>query len=315
MTRKFKGIGLGVLLAATTALAACGSGGAGGGDVIRIAVGVDAGYAPFYVADAEGMFEDAGLNVEIVQFARGGEGIDALGAGEVQLAGNSDTTTSAQMASNGDLRALLSYESSDQYIKAVLRNEVSSVNDVKKVGVVEGLSHLATDYYLEANGLSLDSVEVVKATPADMPALMARGDIDAYVMWEPWPGMAVDQGIGRIDAKSEEFGFTYHHWLVADQKWLSGNEDDAQKVAEVLEQAAQKTEDAPDLAAEATQEAVNVKAEDTLEAVQEIDFEVKNLDEDSVSFTQEFIDFYIKIGTIKDEPDLSKTLLLGWYKG
>ncbi|MFF1568117.1 hypothetical protein ACFVY1_32165 [Streptomyces sp. NPDC058293] len=71
------------------------AGGSGGapGPTVRIAVGVDPSYAPFFLADAKGLWAKHGVHVDLVQFAKGGEGVDALTAGQVQPAGNSETTT------------------------------------------------------------------------------------------------------------------------------------------------------------------------------------------------------------------------------
>ncbi|WOQ17388.1 ABC transporter substrate-binding protein [Raineyella sp. W15-4] len=282
---------------------------------LRVGVGIDAAYAPFFVADAEGMFTKAGLKVELVQFGRGGEAVDAVNAGEINLAGNSDTTTAAQMASSDKLRAIASYESSGQYIKAVLRDGLSGPKDVKKLGYVQGLSQIATNKYLEANGIDPKSVELVTAAPADMPALLRRGDIDGYVMWEPWPQTAVDQKIGHVDANSAAFGFSYHHWLVTNEAWLSGHEETAQKFTKVLDEAAKKTEADPDLAATVTEKAVKIKPADTKVAIDQIDFAVESLGTESVKSTTEIVDFYQSIGAIKSRPDLSKALVLDWYKG
>lgn len=282
---------------------------------LRVGVGIDAAYAPFFVADAEGMFSKAGLKVELVQFGRGGEAVDAVSAGEIDIAGNSDTTTTAQMASSDNLRAIASYESSGQYIKAVLRDGLSSAKDVKKLGYVQGLSQIATNKYLEAAGVDPESVQLVPASPADMPALLRRGDIDGYVMWEPWPQMAVDQQIGFVDAQSDAFGFSYYHWLVSDRGWLSGHQDVAQKFTKVLDEAARMTEADPDLAASVTEKAVKIKPADTKVAIDQIDFAVKSLDDGSVKATTEIVDFYEKVGAIKSRPDLSEALVLDWYKG
>ena len=40
-----------------------------------------------FLADEKGLFDKQGLNVEIVQFGRGGEAVDAIATGQVQMAG------------------------------------------------------------------------------------------------------------------------------------------------------------------------------------------------------------------------------------
>ncbi|MDQ0282148.1 ABC transporter substrate-binding protein [Rhodococcoides fascians] len=279
---------------------------------IRIAVGIDASYAPFFVADEQGLFEKAGLDVELVQFGRGGEAVDALSTGQVQMAGSSDTTTIAQLQQNPALRAMYSYESSGKYIKVVLRNGVDGPQSIRKLGIVAGLSQISTVKYLEANGVSPDSVEMISATPTDMPALLSRGDIDGYVMWEPWPSAAIDQGTGKVVATTGDFDWFYHHWAITTQSWLDGNEDTARAVRDVLSEATAEVEADPQAAAAATKTAVNVDEAQTVQSIDEIDYAVEDLTPTSVAAAQSVVDFYTEIGAMNNQPDLNTALLVGW---
>lgn len=284
------------------------------GGPIRIAVGIDASYAPFFVADSEGLFTEAGLDVELVQFGRGGEAVDALATGQVQIAGSSDTTTIAQLRQNPSLRAMYSYEASGDYLKVVLRNGVNTAAQVKKMGIVPGLSQISTDKYLQAQGIRPDSVEMVTATPTDMPALLGRGDIDGYVLWEPWPAAALSQGTGRVVARTGDYDWFYHHWAITTQPWLAEHEDTARTVAEVLDEATRRVEADPAAAAAATLAAVNVAEDQTLTAVQEIDFAVENLTADDIASAQSIVDFYRGLGVLTERPDLESALLTDWYE-
>lgn len=285
-----------------------------GSGPLRIAVGIDASYAPFFVADQEGMFADAGLDVQLVQFGRGGEAVDALSTGQVQVAGSSDTTTIAQLRQNPSLRAMYSYEVSGDYIKVVLRNGLDSAAGVAKMGIVPGLSQISTDKYLEANGVSPDSVEMISATPTDMPALLSRGDIDGYVLWEPWPATALSQGSGHVVAVTGDYDWLYHHWAITTAPWLAENEDTARAIAKVLAEASERVESDPQIAATATKAAVNVAEDQTRTAIDEIDFGVESLTDKDVESAQSIVDFYKKIGVLSEQPDLTSAMLLDWYQ-
>lgn len=86
--------------------AAGGGGGGGAQPTVRIGVGIDPAYAPFFVADEQGIFDKHGVDAEVVQFAKGGDAIDAIAGGEIQLAGNSEVTTIGMLPRN-DLCALM----------------------------------------------------------------------------------------------------------------------------------------------------------------------------------------------------------------
>ena len=136
---------------------------------VKIAVGIDTTYAPYFVAEDEGMFKKAGVNVELIQFGRGGEAVDALAAGQVHLAGSSDATTITQFQQSPELVALFATQTSGEYVKVVLRNGVKPEN-VKKMMIVPGLSEIATAKYLESKGIDAKSVEFITATPNDASA-------------------------------------------------------------------------------------------------------------------------------------------------
>src|SRR5215468_1734352 len=66
-------------LAALMALALPGSAAAEGlsKDTIKIGVGVDPAFSALYYAKQAKLFEQAGLNVELLQFTQGGDAVDA----------------------------------------------------------------------------------------------------------------------------------------------------------------------------------------------------------------------------------------------
>ena len=305
------------LIVALFTLSACSSattdsgGDAATGPTIRIAIGIDAAYAPFFLADSKNLWGKHDLNVELVQFGRGGEAVDAIAGGQVQMAGSSDTTTIAQLQRNPALRALLVYQESGRYLKVVARPGISDPSQIKKVAMVPGLSELAMTKYLESQKIDADSVEPVTADPPEIPALLQKGEVDAYTLWEPWPAKGVELG-GKVQATTGDYGLKYQHWLITGQEWLSGNESTATQVAQALEEATALVESDPDAAAEATQKAAKVPADQTVTAVREIDFKVRDIAAADMKGYTSTAEWYLSTGKIKAKPDLNATVLHGW---
>ncbi|WAP59116.1 ABC transporter substrate-binding protein [Streptomyces sp. S465] len=252
-----------------------------------------------------------GVNVDLVQFAKGGDGADALTAGEVQMAGNSDVTTIGLLAQNPNLKSLLVYQDSGKYLKVVLRSGVKSPDKVRKMAVVPGLSELAATRFLESKGIKRDSVEFVTADPAEIPALTKKGDVDAYVLWEPWPTKGVELG-ARVMETTGDYGFRAEHWLLSTSSWLKDHEDTAAKVAAALTEAAKKTEQDPDAAARATKEEAKVPTAQTLTAVKEIDFGVRDFTAKDLKRYEDTAQFYLDTGKVKARPDVAGAVQRGW---
>src|SRR6202047_2501784 len=51
---------------------------------------------------------------------------------------------------------------------------------------------------LKAEGMSVKDIQPIRLSFSDMPAALARGDIDAYVGAEPGPGISLANGTGRL---------------------------------------------------------------------------------------------------------------------
>ncbi|MGY0057523.1 ABC transporter substrate-binding protein [Streptomyces sp. LZ34] len=296
---------------AGTTDSAAGSGGGGSGPTVRIAVGIDPSFTPFFLADAKGLWAKHGVKVQLVQFGKGGDGVDALNAGQVQMAGNSDTTTIGVLPQGPRLRSLLVYEQSGSYLKVVLGPKVKSASQIKKMAVVPGLSEYAATRFLESKGISTKSVEFITADPPEIPALTQKGDADAYVLWEPWPKKGAELG-EKVLETTGDYGVTYSHWLLSTDTWLKSNTPTAAKVAKALQEAAAETESDPDAAARATQKAVKIPAAQTAAAIREIDFGARDITDKDLDSYARAAEFYRDTGKVEAEPDVTRAVLRGW---
>ncbi|GAA0514970.1 aliphatic sulfonate ABC transporter substrate-binding protein [Paractinoplanes deccanensis] len=279
---------------------------------VRIAVGVDAAYAPFFLAKQEGLFDKAGLDVELTQTEGGPAITNAVVAGVAQLAANSDATIITLMAKSPDLRALAVFQESSQYLKVVWRKGITDVSQIKKMATAPGLMTLAAARYLQSKNIDRASVKFVNASAPDFPALLGNGDVDAYVVFEPWISKGVEQG-GTIKESIGDYGMKYVQWIDADQKWLAANSAVAGKIVKVIAEACDIVAKDPQRAADATQKAVKIPAEQTLQNIGQIDFAVRDITGTDVSSAKSTGDFFVQEKLISAAPDLDQQLLKNWY--
>lgn len=283
-------------------------------DVIRVSVGIDGAYAPMFLAAEEGLFEEAGVNVELVQFAQGGEGVDAMIAGEIQIAGTGEATAMSK-STRGDLAALAVYQESGEYIKLVGGEGVSDVEDITRMGIVPGsLSEYGASRALAENGVDESSVELIQAGPPELPALLQTGEIDGFVLWEPWPTRAEEQG-GQVLATSGDFGYVYNQWLVADPAWLEENEAEARAVVAAIAEACEMIGSDPEAAVEATLAQTDVPEETVQLAVDQIDFAVRDFTDEDLETYEDISAFLVERGIVETEPDLDGLLRRGFVEG
>ncbi|WP_326732093.1 ABC transporter substrate-binding protein [Streptomyces phaeochromogenes] len=303
-----------VLSSACTAGAVDSAGGkAAGKPTVRVALGVDASYAPFYLAEEQGLFEKAGLNVELVKTEGGPAATEAVTAGTAQIAANADSTALSLMVGSPGLRALGVFQSSDRYLKVVLRDGIKSPKQIKTMASIAGLGLYATHSYLRHNGIDPKSVKILQSSPPEIPGLLEQGSIDAYVLFEPWAARG-DAAGGHIAGRIGDFGVKYVQWLIADQKWLKGNEEVAGKIFKVVADADKLVTDDPDAAAKASNQQVKLPVADTKKVLPEITFAARGIDDADVTESRKIVDFLLAQKLIKKSPDLDTALLKGWYE-
>jgi NitT/TauT family transport system substrate-binding protein len=84
---------------------------------IKIGVGVDAAFVPMYLSKQRKLFEKHGLNVELVQFTQGGDALDAVVAGQVQMGGSAQPTVLIR-AARADVKVFGIFGQSGTYISS-----------------------------------------------------------------------------------------------------------------------------------------------------------------------------------------------------
>lgn len=202
-------------------------------ETIKLGIGVDAAYVPMYLAKREKLFEKHGVNVELLQFAQGGEGVDAMVAGQIAIASAAEPTTLVR-AARADIAVFGIFGQSGTYIKLAVKPDITDPKQLKKLGFVPGtVSEYSTERMMTKYGIEPKSIEMIKVGPPEAPALLARGDIDGYFMWEPWPTNGVKQG-GKILMTNGEVGYVDNMWLSADRKWLAAHAPEVKKMLAAL---------------------------------------------------------------------------------
>lgn len=301
-------------LAMATVLAGCAGGdnaGGSSGAVVRIGVGIDAAYAPFFLAQQNGLFKQAGLNVQIVQFGRGGDAVQAIAGKQVEMAGNSDTTTITLLAQNPDLRALYIYEQSGKYLKVVARPGITSADQIKKMGVVPGLSDYMSQKYFEANHVDLKNVQFVTAGPPELPGLTKNGTVDAYLLWEPWPTKGIDLGL-HVLTDTGSYGYSYVHWMVTSNDWLKAHQDEAAKISKVILDATKSVQNDKDAAAKAVTAETKIATPEAKQAIDQVDWNVRAFTDKDMASYQEQTRYFLDKGVLKTTPDLNAAIQKTW---
>ncbi|OMQ23880.1 MULTISPECIES: ABC transporter substrate-binding protein [Rhodococcus] len=252
---------------------------------VRIGIGIDSAYAPVLLADNGNLFRDAGLDVDVVTFAQGGEGVDAEVAGQVDLAIASDSTTLGK-SSQGNIELVSVFQESPTYIKLVADPKITAPEQITKLGIVQGsVSEYSAQKMMQKYGLSTTDVELIPAGPPELPALLQRGDIDAFIFPEPWPTRAVEQG-AKVLATAGDYDHNPLLVVSGNKKWLADNSETARAVMRVLVDAAAEVAADLDSATKVVSTATKIPADQVESALAQMTFDVRPFtEEDKISLT------------------------------
>jgi NitT/TauT family transport system substrate-binding protein len=300
------------LLALSAAVALLPRANAQAQEPIKLGVGVDAAYVPMFLAKQRKLFEKHGVNVEIIQFTQGGESLDAIIAGQVQVGGSAQPTTLIR-AARADIKSFGIFGQSGTYIKLVTKPGITDPKQIKSIGIVPGtVSEYATERMFAKYGIDPRAVQLIKVGPPEAPALLARGDLDAYFMWEPWPSNGVKQG-GKILLDSGDVGFADNMWLSSDAAWFAGHQTEAKAVLAALAEACAAVRADPAVGAAAVQAEAKIPADVALGILKDRECVVRDFTSEDMDSYDKIADFLVSHKITPAKVDLNKVIQRGFY--
>lgn len=194
------------------------------------------GWVAWEVGVEKGWFKEAGVDVKFEWFDYVAS-MDAFAAGQLDAVAmtNGDTLVTGATGAKGVMMLINDYSNGNDMV--VARPGIDSIKDLKgkKIGVEIGfVAHLLLLDALEQNGLTEADVELVNVPTNETPQVLASGDVDAIVAWQPNSGMALNQvpGSKALFTSADQPGLIYDVLAVAPAS-LAANQDDWAKVAKV----------------------------------------------------------------------------------
>jgi ABC-type nitrate/sulfonate/bicarbonate transport system substrate-binding protein len=151
------------------------------------------------------IWDSYNIKVDHTLFSSGGEGNEALIAGNVDINVGSDSKTVALFNAIPDEALIIgTVQRGDRYSTVVkVDSSYQTWDDLvgETVGTRYGTGAEATlRKYFESNltDLTWDDFSWIDINVEDMTAALEAGQIKAFTAWESTPGIAVAQGVGRI---------------------------------------------------------------------------------------------------------------------
>ncbi len=172
--------------------------------VIRLAdqPAAEVSYAVVWVADALGYFADEGIRIERKTYANGPAGLLEFANGSVDAAMAAIAPFMQFAANGGDFKMVISLTKGNSALVGLKKYKSYADLNGKKVGVPGlGTTHDAVLSYAEqSQNLKYQRV-MGKIT--DIAVMLDKGEIDAYIGWEPASAMAIAQNPDKLHYVSQ----------------------------------------------------------------------------------------------------------------
>ena len=146
-------------------------------------------------------FAPPGYKVEVVPFESPTDGKNAVLTGTVDTCIHGIAAFLLGAAAGEPVVIVAAATNRGMGIIADAKSDIKTIKDLKgkRVAIAPGSTQeVVILERLKAEGMTVRDIQPIRLSFSDMPAALARGDIDAYVGAEPGPGISLANGTGRL---------------------------------------------------------------------------------------------------------------------
>ncbi len=192
------------------------------------------------IADEKEFFKKEGLNVSLKWYKSAGDAFDDMLVGNIHMAGVSETPIMYKTFSRNDFKIFASIctNSNDPKIIMMSNNGPPNLSDLigKKIGTTKkGQSaHFFLSLFLLKNNIGEDRVTIIHDSPSVIINHLAKGDIHAASLFEPYADFAKRQIKKKAFVFQEPGLYSKTFNLVAKAKYLNAHHETSQKFLKAL---------------------------------------------------------------------------------
>lgn len=206
--------------------------------------------AALFVANASGMFNEAGLKVELHEYNNGGDLMSAMASGDVDVGYVGITPVLSSISKGVPVKIVAGAQTEGSGLVAS-SSSVSSIKDLKGKTVATpgeaSIQYMLLKYELKKNGMDISDVESPGMKVASMNDALKTGSLDAMLTYEPFVSISEKLNNGTLVKSSAEIYPNHPCCVVAmSDKFLANNKDKADKIIEIHKKATEKLRTNPE---------------------------------------------------------------------
>lgn len=217
---------------------------------------VSIGYLPsdhdaaLFVANATGMYKDAGIEVELHEYNNGGDLMSAMASGEIDVGYVGITPVLSSISKGVPVKVVAGAQREGSGIISS-SDDIKSTTDLKgkKVGIPgeASIQNMLLKYDLKQNGINTNELEIPSMKLSSINDAIKTGSLDAAITHEPYVSIATELNGANLVKKSGEIYPNHPCCVVAvSDKFIQQQPDKVDKIVNIHKQATEKLENNPE---------------------------------------------------------------------
>ncbi|MDR2113259.1 MAG: NrtA/SsuA/CpmA family ABC transporter substrate-binding protein [Candidatus Accumulibacter sp.] len=174
---------------------------------VVIGEGLSVGWAQFFIADAEKLWEKQGLEASSVIFPSGRLVLDAVVGGRVTFGTAAETPVVFSTLNGLPVRIIATLQNGGgkphEPFALVANQSIQSARDIKgkRIGYSQGTNaHYYLAKLLDSVGLKFSDIQATSLTPSDFVTATVNGTLDGFIWTEPFASQAIALSKGSLHA-------------------------------------------------------------------------------------------------------------------
>ncbi len=221
--------------------------------------------APWFVAEAKGLFADEGLDATLVPYPSGVEALEAMFSGQVDFGASGDVPLAITAVEGRPFRILATVVESSRAVRIVARKDrgilVPSDLKGKRIG---RMPHTSNDFYLHrflaVSRIDLDEVHLLAVSAEGAVEALLRGEVDALSA-QPHHAVVAQERLGsRATVFEDQDLYLLVGNIVATPEFSASHPQTSKKVLRALRRADAYLADHPDEARALTESRLGIDA-------------------------------------------------------
>ncbi|WP_239615720.1 sulfonate ABC transporter substrate-binding protein [Cohnella mopanensis] len=261
----------------------------------------------------EEKLKEVGYKVEWTQFPGGPQLLEAVNVGSIDI-GNVGEAPPIFAQAAGTPLVYVGHSPASPKAEAILVPENSPIKtgaDLKgkKVALNKGSNvHYLLVKYLEKVGLKYSDINVVFLPPADARAAFESGNVDAWVIWEPFYSAAQLATKARVLADGEGLVDNYEFYLTT-RKFAENDKAAIDVLFEQLKESDQWAKDNLNDVAKLLAPALNLDVPSLEQALSHRNFGIEPITDDIIAAQQKIADAFFELKLIPTAIDINDAIL------